>query len=394
MPLNDHCKAVKREMVIQGILRKDRRTKNLVRRLKKGEIALIAHADLDPIAADALVRAGATAVINAEPSLSGKFPTTGALVLLRHGIPVADATERQAFDRLRDGAFVTLDLQNGIAQQDGVAIRVTALTETSVHRKLQEAEQQLTEALEAFAENTLAYLRQEGKPLLTSPVPLPPLQTPIAGRHVLVVVRGHRYREDLLAIRNYLRDKKPVLIGVDGGADALLELGFKPDIVLGDMDSVSEAALRCGAELIVHAYPDGRAPGFQRVQQLGLTAQAFPVGGTSEDAALLLAYEAGAELIVAVGTHASVVEFLEKGRQGMASTFLVRLRVGHRLVDAKGVSALHGGGLRWWHVVSLVGMGFSIGALLIYLSPTLQTYWRLFWLWLRIHLAGFVGLEH
>lgn len=378
-------------MVIQGTLRKDRRTKNLVRRLKKGNIALIAHPDLDPIAAEALLRAGATAVINTEPSLSGKFPTTGALLLLQNGIPVADAMEQQAFERLRDGAIVTLDLQNGVAQQDGVTIQVTTLTETLVRRKLQEAEQKLTQALETFAENTLSYLRQEGKSLLTSPLPLPPLQTPIAGRHVLVVVRGHHYREDLLAIRSYLRDKKPVLIGVDGGADALLELGFKPDIIIGDMDSVSEEALRCGAELIVHAYPDGHAPGLQRVQQLGLTSQVFPVGGTSEDAALLLAYEAGAELIVAVGTHTSVLEFLEKGRKGMASTFLVRLRVGHRLVDAKGVSALHGGGLRWWHIVNFIGMGFFIGALLIYLSPTLQTYWRLFWLWLRIHLAGFVS---
>jgi uncharacterized membrane-anchored protein len=286
--------------------------------------------------------------------------------------------------------LTVVDLKEQIVQQDGMRVALRVLTVEQVQQKVREAERQLAAALEEFAENTLHYLRHEGRQLLSASVPLPPLKTPIAGRHALIVVRGHRYREDLMAIRSYIRDRRPVLIGVDGGADALLELGFRPDIIVGDMDSVSEEALRCGAELVVHAYPDGRAPGLERVQQLGLTAHVFPVGGTSEDAAMLLAYEAGAELLVAVGTHASLVEFLEKGRKGMASTFLVRLRVGHRLVDAKGVSALHGSGLRWWHIAALLLTGLIIGSLLVALSPSLQTYWRLFWLWLRVHLAGFV----
>lgn len=373
-------------MFVTGILRKDRWTKNLVRRLRKGEIALIAHADIDPVSAQALAEAGVAVVINTELSLSGSFPTTGALFLLQHNIPVLDVVEANAFELLRDGMLATVDLQNGTILQDETTVKAVVLTEPLVRKRLKEAERRLSEALETFAENTLTYLKQEGKRLLSSSIPLPPLKTKIAGRHALVVIRGHHYREDLLAIRSYIRDRKPVLIGVDGGADALLELGFTPDIVTGDMDSVSEETLQCGAELVIHAYPDGRAPGLQRVQQLGLKAHLFPLGGTSEDAALILAYEAGAELIVAVGTHVGLVEFLEKGRKGMASTFLTRLRIGHRLVDAKGVSALHGVSLRWWHIISLVLAGFLVGTLLFHLSPTLQTYLRLIWLWIRIGL--------
>ncbi len=375
-------------MLIRGVLRKDRRTKNLVRRLRQGDIALIAHADLDPIAAEELARKRIAAVVNAQPTLTGRFPTTGPLVLLERGVPLLEIRDPNAFERLQEGKSVLLDLDRKVLQQDGLSFPLTPLTLSEVRQRIQEAEQRLVEALEAFAENTLTYLRQEGKQLLASPIVLPPLQTPIRGRHVLIVIRGHHYREDLVAIRSYIRDRRPVLIGVDGGADALLELGYRPDIILGDMDSVSEAALHCGAELVVHAYPDGRAPGMERVKRLGLSAHLFPIGGTSEDAAMLLAYEAGADLIVTVGSHASLVEFLEKGRQGMASTFLTRLRVGHKLVDAKGVSALHSYGLRWWHIFSLLLLGVLVGAWLIHLSPTLQTYLRPLWLWVR------TSLEH
>lgn len=375
-------------MVISGILRKDKRTKNLVRRLRRGDIALLAHEDLDPVAAEALLERKIAAVVNSQPTLTGKFPTTGALMLLKNGVPIVETSDEKAFDQLEEGKLTYIDIDKGLIWQDGASMSVKVLTEDEVLRKLKESEERLNEALVAFAENTLNYLRQEGKRLLSSPITLPPLKTSFAGRHALVVVRGHRYQEDLTAIRSYIRDRKPVLIGVDGGADALLELGYKPDIIIGDMDSVSEKALRCGAELIVHAYPDGRAPGMERLKSLGLTAHSFPIGGTSEDAALLLAYEAGAELIVAIGTHLSVVEFLEKGRRGMASTFLIRLRVGHKLVDAKGVSELYSTGVRWWHILSLVLLGLVIGTSLIHLSPTLQTYLRPLWLWLR------TSLEH
>jgi uncharacterized membrane-anchored protein len=177
--------------------------------------------------------------------------------------------------------------------------------------------------------------------LLLDGVGVPEVRTDFTGKHVLVVVRGYDHDKDLRALKHYIREYKPVLIGVDGGADALLEAGHKPHMIVGDMDSVSDAALATGAEVVVHAYPDGRAPGLARVQDLGIDAVTFPTSGTSEDVAMLLADDKGAELIVAVGTHATLAEFLDKGRAGMASSFLTRLRVGGKLVDAKGVQRLY-----------------------------------------------------
>ena len=194
--------------------------------------------------------------------------------------------------------------------------------------------------LEAFAANTMEYLRRE-RDLLLDGVGVPDIRTELEGRHALVVVRGYHYKEDLQTLKHYIREYRPVLIGVDGGADALIETGLKPDMIVGDMDSVSDATLRCGAEIVVHAYRDGNAPGLERVRRLGIEPVVFPATGTSEDVAMLLADDKGASLIVAVGTHATLVEFLDKGRSGMASTFLTRLRVGGKLVDAKGVSRLY-----------------------------------------------------
>jgi uncharacterized membrane-anchored protein len=187
------------------------------------------------------------------------------------------------------------------------------------------------------------------------PIVLPPLRTRFEGRHALIVVRGHDYKSDLAALRAYIREYRPTLIGVDGGADALLDIGLKPDVIIGDFDSVSEKALHCGAELVHHVHPDGRAPGRENLLEWGVAYDEFVAEGTSEDVAMLLAYESGSQLIVAVGTHATMVEFLDKGRRGMASTFLTRLRLGPALVDAKGVSRLYEGRMRRLDIVFLVG---------------------------------------
>jgi uncharacterized membrane-anchored protein len=232
----------------------------------------------------------------------------------------------------------------------------TRVTTDLLEAQLQVAREGLSDQIDAFTENTMRYLREE-KELLLEGIGVPEIKTSIEGRHVLIVVRGYDYRSDLDALRPYISEYKPLLMGVDGGADALMEAGYKPDMIIGDMDSCSDAALRCGAEIIVHAYRDGRAPGVERVEQLGLQAVVFPALGTSEDAAMLLADSKGARLLVAVGTHASLVEFLDKGRSGMASTFLTRLRVGPKLVDAKGVSRIYRSQIRSWHLVLLVLAG-------------------------------------
>jgi uncharacterized membrane-anchored protein len=322
-----------------GAVRLDRRTKRLVGRLRPGEIAVIDHVDLDRVAADSLVAAGVAAVLNAKPSVSGRYPNLGPEVLIQAGIPLVDDLGEQLFDQLREGDVVRVEGDAVLRAGEAVVKGRRQDTET-VAKAMADAREGLSVQLEAFAANTMEYLKQE-RDLLLDGVGVPDVETRIAGRHCLIVVRGYDYKADLDVLRPYIREFKPVLIGVDGGADALVEAGYTPDMIVGDMDSVSDDVLRCGAEVVVHAYPDGRAPGLARVHELGVPATVFPAAATSEDIAMLLADEKGASLIVAVGTHATLIEFLDKGRGGMASTFLTRLKVGGKLVDAKGVSRLY-----------------------------------------------------
>lgn len=324
---------------VTAVARLDRRTKRLTKRLRPGDIAVIDHVDLDRVAADSLVTKGVAAVVNVSASTSGRYPNLGPGVLIGAGIPLVDSVGDGAFDAVREGQTVRLD-GDTLYLGDTVVATGTVQTRESVDAAMAEAKAGLSVQLEAFATNTIEYMRRE-RELLLDGVGVPDISTPIEGKHVLIVVRGYDYRADLVALRHYIREYHPVLIGVDGGADALCEEGYTPDLIVGDMDSVGDDALRCGAEVVVHAYPDGTAPGLARVQDLGVKATTFAASATSEDIAMLLADEKGASLMVAVGTHATLVEFLDKGRAGMASTFLTRLRVGSKLIDAKGVSRLY-----------------------------------------------------
>lgn len=324
---------------VRGPVRVDARTKNLTKRLKPGEIAVIDHQDIDKVSAEALLACRPAAVVNASPSISGRYPNLGPEILVDAGIPLIDNVGKDVMHDLSEGQLVRID-GDEIWVDDEVVAKGQALDHELVKSSMTEARAGLAVQLEAFAANTMEYLRRE-RELLLDGVGVPDITTKIDGRHALIVVRGYHYKEDLRMLRSYIREYRPVLIGVDGGADALLEVGLKPDMVVGDMDSVSDATLRCGAEIVVHAYRDGNAPGLERVHRLGVEPVVFPATGTSEDVAMLLADDKGAELIVAVGTHATLVEFLDKGRSGMASTFLTRLRVGGKLIDAKGVSRLY-----------------------------------------------------
>ena len=357
-------------MQIKGTLRLDKRTKDLAKRLRPGDIALIDHEDIDSTAAQMLVDAKVGAVINAARSCSGRYPNLGPRVLLEAGVPIIDNIGESLFEGLREGEQI--EIRDGAICRNGEAITEgEVLTLENAEEIREQAREKLGVALEDFAENTLSYVSKE-KSILLDPTNLPDVVTAINGRHALVVVRGETYKEDLAIIRAYIRDVRPVLIGVDGGADALVELGLKPDIIIGDMDSVSDSTLKSGAELVVHAYADGKSPGMSRVEELGLEARACAVPGTSEDLALLLAYEKGAELIVAVGTHSHLVDFLEKGRRGMSSTFLVRLKVGNRLVDAKGVSKLYRAQATGRHFAVLALAALVVIVTVVALSPTLQ----------------------
>lgn len=365
-------------MDIKGIVRVDRRTKNLAKRIRPGEIAVIDHLDLDEVAANSLCQAKIKLVINASPSISGRYPNPGPAILLKEGIAILDNVGSEIFDKIHEGDF--LEIKDSLIWRKNLCLGKGEFLELNlVDQRLREIRKNLGSELEKFLHNTLEYAVKEKEMLLGS-LNLPEVKTKFEGRPVLVVVRGQNYREDLTIIKSYIDDVNPVLIGVDGGADALIEFGYRPNLIMGDMDSVSDTALRSGAELVVHAYTNGQAPGLTRIQSLGLTAHLFPAPGTSEDIALLLAYEKGASLIVAVGTHSNMIDFLEKGRQGMGSTFLVRLRVGSILVDARGVSKIYQGRLKFRYLlqVSLAGI-LTIGVVLFQMDWS-RNVMRAFWL--------------
>lgn len=347
---------------VAGLARVDRRTKRLAKRIRPGELAIIDHQDLDEVSAESLVRARVRAVINASPSISGRYPNLGPSVLVEAGVLLFDSLTPGLLDLVVEGE--ELEIAGATLSRRGEPVaQLERLTLPRIRERMTVARARLAEELDRFVENTLDYAKRE-KGLILGDVPLPDLSTSLRGRHALVVVRGSDYKEDLAAVRGYIEEMRPVLIGVDGGADALLEEGFRPHLIVGDMDSVTDEALRSGAEIVVHAYPDGRAPGLARVERLGLSARTFAVPGTSEDAALLLAHDKGAALIVAVGTHSNMIDFLEKGRSGMASTFLVRLKVGSILVDAKGVNKLYRGRLRLRYLLQ-IGLAALIPVILV-----------------------------
>ncbi|HEX3254422.1 MAG TPA: putative cytokinetic ring protein SteA [Gaiellaceae bacterium] len=356
-----------------GTARLDKRTKRLVRRLGPDDIAIIDHKDLDRVSAEELLATNVRVVVNVSPSMSGRFPNAGPLELVRGGVRLIDVNgDSDLFEEVRDGESLVVRgsslFRNGSRLAAG-----RALTEDELVAALAEQRGRVTEALESFAENTLLYLREEAK-LLTEGVRLPQVKTRFRDRHALVVARGPGMKRDLRIVRSYIRDFRPVLVGVDGGADALIEAGYKPDVIVGDMDSVSDRALGSGAELVVHAYADGTAPGRERVDSLGLPSAVLPSPGISEDVAILLAHEKGAELIVAVGTHFNLLEFLERNRAGMSSTFFTRLKVGDKLIDARGVSSLFRGraGIGPMVLFAVGGIGAIVAAVAV--SSDLQRF--------------------
>jgi len=368
-----------------GRARVDRRTKRLVQRAEPGDVAVIDHEDLDRVSAEALVAAGVAAVVNAARSTSGRYPNLGPMILIEADVPLVDTVGSLLLEKVRDGDAIRLDGDRIFVGDELVAVGIRQ-SEASVSEAIEDAKLTLADRFESFARNTVDFMQRE-RDLLFGGQGLPELAHAMGGRPVLVVVRGYEYKRDLAALRGYIRDARPVLVGVDGGADALLEAGYRPDLIVGDMDSVSDAALHLAGErprgwfrrrppleLVLHAYPDGRAPGRARLESLGVPYRVVEAAGTSEDVAFLLAHEKGANAIVAVGTHGNLREFLDKGRDGMASTFLVRLRVGEILMDAKGVSRVYSPRIGTRDALLLIGGAIVAMAIVISFSPPLRLY--------------------
>ena len=369
-----------------GTARLDRRTKRLVKRLGPDDIAIIDHGDLDRVSAEELLESRVRVVFNVAPSTTGRYPNVGPLALVRAGVRLIDCPGAELFEEVKEGE--SLVVRGASLFRNGTRLAAGhAHTEEELQRILADQRGRVTEALESFAENTLRYLREESK-LLSEGVQMPQLRTTFRDRHALVVARAPEAKQDLRIVRGYIREFKPILIGVDGGADRLLEAGYTPDVIVGDMDSVSDKALTCGAEIVVHAYASGQAPGRERVDRLGIPSALLPAPGMSEDVAILLADEKGSELIVAVGTHFNLIDFLERNRSGMSSTFLTRLKVGEKLIDARGVSHLFRGRMG---VGGLLAFGLA-GAAAIVAAVAVSTDLQRFLSLVVERMQSFIGL--
>jgi uncharacterized membrane-anchored protein len=370
---------------IAGRARLGKRTKHLVKRLCPGEIAVIDHADLDRVSGEDLIACGISAVINQAPSSTGAYPNMGPLLLVQAGIHLVDEPDADLFEALSDGDAI--EVRGGEILRNGRLIATGTVRDPAAVLAAHEVQrEEIGDALHAFAANTVEHMVAE-RELLSGKIELPRFTTDFRDRPVLIVVRGVDHQRDLRALRPYIRDTRPVLVGVDGGANAIIEEGFQPDMVVGDMDSATEATLRSGAELVVHAYPDGRAPGRQRLEELGLPHKVLPAPGTSQDIAMLIAHEKGAQLIVSVGSQFNLMEFLDKSRRGMSSTFLTRLRIGEKLVDAKGVSRLYRPKPGATPVALVLGVGLAGVAVVVATTPLLRETADLLWLQLRLALG-------
>jgi len=370
---------------ITGCVRLGRRTKLLVKRLHSGDIAVIDHRDLDRVSAEELIAAGVGAVLNCRPSSSGRYPNMGPLLLIEAGVHLVDLPNRFAFSALGDGERISV--QGGCVRRGEEVVAQGAVQRPALVRAAtDERRQEIGEALERFAHNTIEHMLEE-RELLAGKIALPRFDTDFRDRPTLIVVRGVDHQRDLRALRPYIRDVKPVLVAVDGGAEALIGAGFAPHMIVGDMDSADESSLRGGAELVVHAYPDGSAPGRSRLDALGLAHKLVPAPGTSQDVAMLIAAEKGAQLIVSVGSQFNLVEFLDKNRRGMSSTFLTRLRIGEILVDAKGVSRLYRPQPGYGPLLVVLATGLVALVAIVWATPGLHDLAQLLWLKLEFLLG-------
>ncbi|GAA2344871.1 putative cytokinetic ring protein SteA [Saccharopolyspora halophila] len=324
---------------LAGVARVERRSGDLPRRVRTGDIAVIDHADLDRRSAEALLSAGVTGVVNAAPSISGRYPNLGPEVLIAAGITLIDGVGPEVLHQVKDGGKIRLH-EGGIFVGDKEIARGVEQDADSIADQLIEAKAGMSTQLEAFSANTIEFLRTE-RTLILDGVGVPELSGSLEGRQVLVVAPGYEHTDDLRNLKRYIREYRPVLVGVEGGAESLRKAGYQPDVIVGDPETMGTDTLKCGAELVIPAHLDGHAPGLERIQDLGVGAVTFPASGNPEDLALLLADAHKADLVVTVGFQATLSEFLDRGRSGsIPSTFLTRLRLGSKVIDGRAVATL------------------------------------------------------
>lgn len=352
---------------VVGAARVDRRTKDVAKRLRPGDIAVMDQVDLDRASAETLVERGVAAVVNAAPSMSGRYPNLGPQILVDAGIVLVDHVGTQVFGAVKDGQRIHL-LDGVVSVKGARAAQGRELDASTVEEMTEAARTGMATQLESFTANAMEFLRRE-RDLLLDGAGLPQIATRLEGRHVLIVVHGHDYASDLRSLRPYIAEYGPVLVGVDSGADALIQAGHTPDLIVGELDDVSDHALRSGAEVVVNTDHAGRPPGMDRLERLSVDGVPFHTSGTAEDVAVLFAEHKGASLIVTAGTNATLVEVLDTGHSGMASTFLTRLQAGPKLADAKAVARLYRGRVRAWQLMAMVLAAVVALVVAILLTP-------------------------
>ncbi len=374
---------------VTGVARIDRNTARLLRRVGPGDIAVLDEMDLDRATADALVTAEVAAVVNAAPSISGRYPNLGPEILVGAGIPLLDSVGGEVFRRVKDGTKLRLH-DGGVFSGDKELAQGSEQSSDSVADLMVEAKTGLVDHLEAFSGNTIEFIRRESS-LLLDGVGVPDVRVAMRDRHVVVVSNGYDHAEDLKRLKPFIKEYGPILVGVDGGADALIAAGYTPDLIVGDPDGIGTDTLKCGAQVVLPAHSDGHAPGLERIQDLGIGAITFPASGSSEDLALLIADHNDASLIVSVGSAATLHEFLDSGRRDSnPSTFLTRLKVGSKLVDGKAVATLYRSRVSASTVVLLVLAALAAIVVALLISDAGQVYldhaidaWNSFYNWAK-----------
>ena len=378
---------------LSGTARVDRDIDRLLRRVRPGDIVVLDVLDLDRMTADALVEANVAAVVNASPSISGRYPNLGPEVLVTNGVKLIDAAGPEVFKKVKDGSRVRLH-DGGVYTGDRRLAAGTERTDQDIHEMMHEAKSGLVAHLEAFAGNTIEFIRSES-PLLIDGIGIPDIDVDLHRRHVVVVAEEANAADDLKALKPFIKEYQPVLVGVGTGADLLRKQGYRPHLIVGNPATITTDTLRCGAQVVLPADADGHAAGLERIQDLGVGAMTFPAAGSAADLALLLCDHHGASLIVTAGHTASIEEFFDRDRQqSNPSTFLTRLKVGEKLVDAKAVATLYrsrvsGGAIAMLVLAMLVAV---IVALWVSRSDAavldwVVGYWNRFMVWVQGLLA-------
>lgn len=351
---------------VAGVARVERDNRQLSRKLKSGDIAVIDHIDLDRTHAEALVDRGVRAVINVSPSTSGRYPNLGPQILAHAGIAIVDHVGPGIWSKLKSGDRIRLE--GGKVFRSEILIATgTELDDAKIVGLLKSAQSGLSTQLESLAANSAEHLRREQDMLLEG-AGVPRLRTKIRNRPVVVVSKTYDYVSDLRGLRDYIKDNDAILIGAGAGADALLDAGFTPNLVVGALDNLSDRALKQGGEVVITS-SSGKLAAVERLEKAGADAQTFVATGSDEDLALVIADTNEASVIVLVGGHTSLLEFLERGPSDMSSTFLTRLRVGTKLVDAKSVGEFYNHRISAWPIILLLVLGVIAVGTAIAVTP-------------------------